>query len=241
VPDREQLVIRRQLEHLHAAELPLSPLPLDIQDEIPVAHPGPAAIAEPQIGELAESLVLLGGFLQRWRHELAQRDGDPDEEQRRQQGGAGKPAYRDARRPDDRQLAASRQGSEAHQRADHGRQRQQLVRLRRQVQQREPHGARERVVANTDVVLLVDENVQAPQYEQGRHHDQDGAEDRPDEIAVQDTHAAASRCRRRPTSRGPKMKASASNTTSACVHHKPSHSGTVPRAIQTFAAETRLE
>ena len=50
-----------------------------------------------------------------------------------------------------------------------------------------------------------------------------------------------SRCRSRARRSGSTMKDSVRMTTQAWTHHNPSRTGTVPLAIQTFAAEIRLK
>src|SRR5437660_819262 len=94
IPSSSPIMVRvpvpgGQLEDLHAAELPLTGLPGDVQDQVAVAYPGAAAAAEADIGQLAERLVLPGGFLQRWGEKLPQQHFDADQEQRSHESRAG--------------------------------------------------------------------------------------------------------------------------------------------------------
>ena len=68
--------------------------------------------------------------------------------------------HRHARGTRDHQFAARRQIAEAHQRADHGADRQQFERLLRQIEQREQKRIAGAVAADADVALLADEQEQ---------------------------------------------------------------------------------
>src|SRR6185312_5169521 len=57
--DGEQRVLGRQLEHLHADELPRSRLPRDVQDQVAVTDPGARAAAEADAVVFAECLLLV--------------------------------------------------------------------------------------------------------------------------------------------------------------------------------------
>ena len=95
--------------------------------------------------------------------------------------------------------------------------------------------------ADADVVLLADEQEQRAEHQRHGHHQRHRPEDRANDVAVEDVHAALVRYRRRVTPRGPMMTTTASSATATCTHHRPTNSGTVPRASQTFPVETRFE
>src|SRR4029077_9966675 len=111
VPERDQAVLRRELEDLHAAELTLARLPRDVEYEIAIADPGAPAAAEADIVQLAERLLRTRGRLQRRGEELAQHHLEEHEQETGEERNAREPCDRNAARANDGELAAARAGA----------------------------------------------------------------------------------------------------------------------------------
>src|SRR6185437_16511134 len=128
--------------------------------------PGTGAAAETDTVELAERLLLISGLLQLRCDELAYGALECDEQNRGDQRRAGNARHGDPGGTDHGQLTAAGKLPEADERADERGDRQQLIDLLRQVEQCVPERVRYRVMADSDVVLLADEDDQPPQHEQ---------------------------------------------------------------------------
>jgi len=197
VPERNEPMLRRELEDLHAAELTLARLPGDVEDQIPIAHPGTPAATEADVVQLAEGFLRPRGRLQRRSKELPEQHLEQHQQQPRE--------HRDARQPRDRhtgaahhrQFAAARQGAKSEQRAEERGDRQQLVRLLRKVEQRIPQRAESGVVADADILLLIDEHEQRAEDQEHRHDHQHRAEYGADDVAIEHAHTPRVPYRRR--------------------------------------------
>ena len=71
-------MIGGQLENLNTAELPLSRLSCDVEDQVSVTYPRGTAAAEADVGELGKSLLLTRGDVQRRSEKLPEKHFDSD-------------------------------------------------------------------------------------------------------------------------------------------------------------------
>src|SRR5262249_23721422 len=105
--DRLQPMIRGQLEDLHSAELPLPGLASHIDDEVAIPDPSATATPEAHIVELAESLLLFGGFVQRRPEHLAQQQLATDQDKASNSSRTRNALRRHTRRANHNELAPS--------------------------------------------------------------------------------------------------------------------------------------
>ncbi len=241
-PDAAQLVLRIEVEDVDAAVAIVVRLLADRHDRVAVLSPRAAVTRETVVVILLERLHAAAVVLHLRRDQLAENPGEHHQDHAR-----ARDPHRDtrdghARCTHDDELHGPRHVAEREQRSDQRRDRQHVEGVFRQVQPDVQECVFERVRADTDLVLLRDEDVQAAQREQHEHDEQRGAEHGTHHVAAEYRgHAGTATGRGLPGGLSRTSSHSPTHNAIACTHHIPTSWGTTPLSTQVRAAAISCE